>query len=226
MKRLTEYNRVSGYLNKIFSDLNKTYFENALSKPVITIQSTPRAYGHVTCGKVWESEEENRHELNIGAGTLRRPIEEIVSTMLHEMVHLYCMENGIKDTSRGTVYHNKKFKEEAEKRDLKIEHHDRYGWTITTPTDSLVNWCILHDLSEIKVTRHDFSGFSLPPVGGGEKAGDSDDTAPATPRKKSSTRKLVCPCCGASVRATRKIRVICGECYDKTEETHYMEEQG
>ena len=46
MKELTSYNRVAGYLNKIFDLLNVTFFENALSRPTITIQSTPRAYGH------------------------------------------------------------------------------------------------------------------------------------------------------------------------------------
>ena len=88
MKQLTEYNRVSGYLNKIFNRLNETYFENALTKPVITIMSTPRAYGHVSVYEVWLSEEKGRRELNIGAGTLNRPIENVVATMLHEMVHI------------------------------------------------------------------------------------------------------------------------------------------
>ena len=46
MKELTSYNRAAGYLNKIFDLLNSTYFENALSRPTITIQSTPKAYGH------------------------------------------------------------------------------------------------------------------------------------------------------------------------------------
>ena len=214
MKQLTEYNRVSGYLVKIFRALNETYFENALAMPVITIQSTPRAYGHVTCGKVWTSTEggqtENaRHELNIGAGTLSRPIEEIVATMLHEMVHLYCLANGIKDTSRGCVYHNKRFRDEAVKRDLNIEHHEKYGWTITTPTDNLINWCIAHDLSEIKVTRHDGIQFA-PPAGGkaGTPAGDGQET----PRKPSSTRKYICFCCGQSVRATKVVNIICGNC--------------
>ncbi len=32
MKQMTEYNRVSGYLNKIFNLLNEAYFENALSR--------------------------------------------------------------------------------------------------------------------------------------------------------------------------------------------------
>ena len=145
MKQLTEYKRVAGYLDKIFNLLNETYFENALSKPVITIQSTPRAYGHVSCAKVWTSDEERRHELNIGAGTLNRNIEDVVATMLHEMVHLWNMQQGVQDCSRGGAYHNKKFKEEAEKRDLLIEHHSTYGWTITTPTDKLIEWCIDHE---------------------------------------------------------------------------------
>ena len=46
MKELTTYNRVAGYLNKVFDMLNTEFFENALSRPTITIQSTPRAYGH------------------------------------------------------------------------------------------------------------------------------------------------------------------------------------
>ena len=220
MKKLTEYNRVSGYLNKIFNALNATYFENALSKPVITIQSTPRAFGHVTCGKVWESDGDNRHELNIGAGTLTRSIEDIVATMLHEMVHLYCLQNDIKDTSRGNVYHNKKFKEEAEKRALVIEHHEKYGWTLTKPSDALIEWCIENDLEEIKVTRHD--GMFFVPPSSGDKSGNAG-TPPTPPRTRpSSTRKMVCPCCGQSVRATKEVSLICGTCFQKSEEIHYL----
>ena len=63
MKQLTEYNRVSGYLNKIFDRLNETYFEGTLSKPIITIQSTPKAYGHVSVYEVWQSGDANRREL-------------------------------------------------------------------------------------------------------------------------------------------------------------------
>ena len=46
MKQLTTYNRVAGYLNHIFDLLNQHYFSGELSRPTITIQSTPRAYGH------------------------------------------------------------------------------------------------------------------------------------------------------------------------------------
>ena len=48
MKELTSYNRVAGYLNKVFDLLNEEFFESELSRPTITIQSTPKAYGHFT----------------------------------------------------------------------------------------------------------------------------------------------------------------------------------
>jgi hypothetical protein len=212
MKQLTEYNRVSGYLNKIFNRLNETYFENALTKPVITIMSTPRAYGHVSVYEVWLSEEKGRRELNIGAGTLNRPIENVVATMLHEMVHIYCMENGIKDTSRGGSYHNKRFKEEAERRDLIISYDSRIGFSITQPSDKLIEWCIDEELEEIKVHRLDFYGC-LHPVNGGYKAPAGGNLPTPPPRRKpSSTRKYICPKCGMSVRATKTVNIACIDC--------------
>ena len=51
MKELTSYNRVAGYLNKIFDLLNREFFESALTRPTITIQSTPKAYGHFSLNK-------------------------------------------------------------------------------------------------------------------------------------------------------------------------------
>ena len=94
MKQLTSYNRVAGYLNKLFDLLNEHYFENALSRPTITIQSTPKAYGHFTLrDDTWVSAAGNTHEINLGAGTLARPIEEVAATLLHEMVHFYCYLN-------------------------------------------------------------------------------------------------------------------------------------
>ena len=57
MKQMTEYKRASAYLDKIFNLLNERYFENALSRPVITIQSTPKAYGHVSVCDRWISDE-------------------------------------------------------------------------------------------------------------------------------------------------------------------------
>ena len=223
MKQMTEYNRVSGYLNKIFNLLNEKYFENALSKPVITIMSTPKAYGHVSVCDRWISDGNGRKELNIGAGTLHRPIEEVVATMLHEMVHIYNMDNGIQDTSRNYTYHNKKFKEQAEKRDLIIEHAERYGWTITKPTDKLIEFCIANELEEIKVTRLDNVIVPPPPrKKPTESDGEGEEKGGEPIKPKSSTRKYKCPNCKASVRATRDISLICGECYKSDKSLNFL----
>lgn len=74
-------------LEKAFDLVNEHYFESALSKSVITIQSTPRAYGHFTTKRIWKDDLKERYEINLGAETVNRPIEEVIATLIHEMVH-------------------------------------------------------------------------------------------------------------------------------------------
>ena len=209
MKEMTTYNRVAGYLNSIFQLLNERYFESALSRPVITIQSTPKAYGHYTLYDAWSLDNEKGvREINLGAGTLSRPIEEVVATLLHEMIHYYNDINNIKDCSRGNTYHNRKFKIKAEACGLAVEHHDTYGWSRTLPSDDLLEFCLENELPEIRICRNDF--FATQIGGSGTHSGSSDNTP--TVRKKSSTRKYICPCCGMSVRATKEVRIKCMDC--------------
>lgn len=155
MKQLTNYKRVTGYLDKIFNMLNEAYFGGQLPKVVITVQSTPKAYGHFTTYDAWHCQSDGYKEINIGAGTLDRPIENVTATLLHEMVHEYCLLNGIKDTSRGGAYHNKRFRQEAEKRALHIDYDSRIGWSVTSPTEELIDFCIAHSLEDIQIARDD-----------------------------------------------------------------------
>lgn len=212
MKELTSYNRVAGYLNKIFDLLNKEYFENALSRPTITIQSTPKAYGHFSLNSnTWISKIGGTHEINIGAGTLSRPIENVVATLLHEMVHYYNHVNGVQDCSRGNTYHNKRFKQAAESRGLIISHSEKYGWSHTEPSDELLEFVIENALTDILINRNEQTFFR---VGGGSGAHNGGASAGTTPRT-SSTRKYACPCCGMSVRATRTVRIACIDCEEQ-----------
>ena len=207
MKQMTSYNRVAGYLNKIFDLLNEEFFESALSRPTITIQSTPRAYGHFSLREdTWISKLGGTHEINIGAGTLARPIEEVAATLLHEMVHYWNYEQGIQDCSRGNTYHNRRFKEAAEARGLMVEHSDKYGWSHTSPADALLEFVIENDLTDILINRNEFHGFQI--SGTGTHSGTATPTTP----KKSSSRKYICPCCGMSVRATKVVNIGCLDC--------------
>lgn len=210
MKELVKGSRVLGYLERLYRQLNMDFFGGELETPVVTIQSTRGAYGHVTCGRVWKCKDSEHYELNIGAGTLCRPIEYTVSTLLHEMVHIYNLVHGIQDCSRNNTYHNKRFKDKAESVGLVVSYDKRIGWGITMPSDDLILYTAEQGWQDVYMYRDDGPAYILRP-GGAASSGDSaDDNAPV--KKPSSTRKYECPCCGLSVRATRDVRIKCVDC--------------
>jgi len=183
-------------LESLFSKLNKQYYNNDLSNPVITISPdrTRGAYGWCTSKKVWQGTSENRtsyYEINICAEYLNRQFKEVAETMLHEMVHLYNLEHGIKDTSRSGTYHNKHFKETAEKHGLSVEKNVKYGWTETK----------LNEDAGIFIESLNMGNFSIYRKKDEKKKPEIQ-----------SSRKYVCPQCGCIIRATKEVHVICAEC--------------
>lgn len=210
MKQTIKTSRTAGQLEKMFRALNHHFFDDQLPEPIISLKKTPGAYGHFTCGKVWQAGEERRYEINISTATLSRPIEETAATLLHEMVHLYCMEQGIKDTSNNGVYHNKRFKAAAEAHGLHIEHHPRYGWTITQPTEELLDFIIYEGWTDIQMVESLTFADVVGPTGTARGAGETG--APKAPRKTSSSRRWVCPKCGAIIRSTKIVHVLCMDC--------------
>lgn len=174
--------------------LNKTFFESALSSVVITLQSDPKAnaLGWFTRWKAWQAGEERSHEINISANFLDRlPIEK-AETMLHEMCHQFAAENNKKDCSRGGTYHNKVYKEIGESHGLEVSKSTKGGFNVTALTEN----------SKELITPY-LNGFEL--LKRIEPLKLSGTTT-------SSTRKYICPTCGMTVRATKKVNIICGDC--------------
>lgn len=204
-----------------FEVLNKVYFNNELPPIVISIMSSPRTNGHFTCGRVWRAEETLMHEINISAEHLDRPIENIMATLQHEMVHYYCQLNGINDTCQYGRYHNKNFKNEAEARGLMISRADGIGWSVTHPGIHFINVLKEHGIEKpLDINRDglilDILG-TLGKVGTNGVAGTDGAGVPIMkPKKpKQSTRKYKCPCCGNSFRATKTINVLCMDCNEQ-----------
>lgn len=212
MKNITKTSRLAGQLEKLFRMLNDDMFGGQLETPIITIQSTPRAYGHYSVSKIWTvNGEEQKHEINIGAGTLDRDLEYTVGTLLHEMVHMYDdTVLNVQDCSRGGTYHNKQFKATAEAVGLIVTKSDKYGWAHTAPSDALIEWILDHDIEEIRINRNEPTGIRV--VGGNTAA--SGGLTPIGNNLNSHSRKYLCPCCGNSVRATKQVNVICGDCIE------------
>lgn len=140
-------------LNKIFNIFNAKFFDKKLEAPVIIIQSSRkrRTLGTCSVNRIWLNKKtetmKGRYVISISAEYLNRTLDEICATLLHEMIHLYNGLNDIKDTSNNYVYHNKKFKVEAEKRGLVIEHAKTIGWSVTTLQPSTV------ELVKVELTK-------------------------------------------------------------------------
>jgi len=185
-------------LENLFDLLNRLYFENALPRSVVTVQSTPRAYGHCSGKKIWngkaEDENKGQYEINIGAEYLDRPSENTAAIMLHEMVHLYCRENSLAETCQNGRYHNKLFKQECESRGLIIKYDRTNGYSTTSPSDGFIESLRANGyVLEVPFARH---------------------TLVIEKRKalRVKAHKYICPDCGQEVKTTQELSLICGIC--------------
>lgn len=181
----------------MFSRLNEHFFNNELERVVFTFESGFKkgAYGWITTVKEWKQGQTERYNINISSDYLNRNKEAIIATLIHEMCHLYALQNDIKDTSRSGTYHNKKFKKIAEEHGLNIEEADKIGWSVTSLKPETIEWLTENsNFAEITIYK--------------EKPLVADRVA----KPKQSTRKYICPCCGLIVRATKECRIKCIEC--------------
>ena len=199
-----EYIETVTYLSKMYDFFNEKLFGGELIKPVITISPDEKnkAYGWITRDKLWKENEkdEGMYEINLSAQFLNRPISEIASTLIHEMSHQFARVNNFKDTARSGSFHNKLFKEIAEDHGLKVEYVHGRGWTATTLSEGTAKLLsgfvekhpqtLIYREMPIKVKRV----------------------------RDVSIRKYVCPDCEISVRATKAVNVVCGDCNKQMQE--------
>jgi ribosomal protein S27AE len=183
-------------LERYFSKMNEHFFENELSKPVITVtpDKTKKSLGWCTSWKAWKESgntEAGYYEINICSDFLNHPIVEICETLLHEMVHLYNVQKNVKDCSRSGTYHNTRFRDAATAHGLLVEKDEKYGWCYTELNDEAKTFVQSFADSSINLYRTE-----------GDK-----------PQKSASkSRKYFCPNCGNSVRATSEVDIICAGC--------------
>lgn len=216
MKQIVKMSRLTGLLEKAFNLLNADWFDGRLETPIITVIPTPRAYAHYTTVNVWNTANGGRREINVASGSLDRSLEEIIASLMHEMVHMWNdMILNIQDTSRNGSYHNRLFAIEAEKHGLTVEKSSKYGYAFTSCDDSLYEWVIAHadTLREIEMCRsniwHNAGGIGGKATNGG---------APASTSGNSHSRKYICPKCSNSVRATKTVNIICADCMELMKE--------
>ncbi|MDF2010221.1 SprT-like domain-containing protein [Priestia megaterium] len=199
-KKTTNLQPAIKELHRAFDMANKILFGNNLPQVVITMNTRGKrkgVLGWFTVNPAWQSGEDEYHEINITPEAMNRDYIEIIQTLVHEMIHLHCSVNSIKDTSRNGAWHNKKFLEEAEKHGFEYLHDGpdkRIGYSAITFTSKTVGMvkCWNIDKSAFTISRKEF--------------GDGE----GKPKKKSNIIKWCCPSCGDIIRSSKpNIKAFC-----------------
>jgi len=123
-----------GELYRAFDFFNDRFMENDLPKVVITIQEAGRRNALGWFGKSFWSDRvcgDGVSEINFSAEFMYRSPEAILETLLHEMAHLKNAVDGVRDCTSGQ-YHNKHFKNTAEKFGLTVERGGNKGYAFTS----------------------------------------------------------------------------------------------
>ena len=205
-------------LEDAFKIFNEELFGGELPPVVITLQSSPKSNGHISCGKIWRVESDRRHEINISVEHLDRNMEYVCATLVHELCHLYAMVHNLADTSKYGRYHNRVFKNIAEQHGIIVSQAKYIGWSVTAPGPRLLEIIEAYGITKPIDLNRDGERIDLAAMialMGGKNgvpgaSGIDGLTVPGKP--KCSTRKYICPCCGNSFRATKDINVKCMDC--------------
>ena len=123
---------VTQKLVEAFEFFNKELDAN-LDTPVFTLipnRGRQSYYGWYWAGR-WKDGKKSLPEINITADTLKRSVEDVCETLIHEMVHY---KNSVEEIVDCNVnqYHNKAFKKRAEEFGLKVERMKNKGYAKTS----------------------------------------------------------------------------------------------
>lgn len=129
----TDYTEYLEKIDALYNKLNDIYFEGKLIAASFSVDTSKRYKKHCAM----------RYDDVIETAEIVVPVTDNDTTLAeglcHNMVHLYCVLNGIKDTCQNGRYHNSAFHREAEARGLEVMYTSADGWAHTTATADFIN---------------------------------------------------------------------------------------
>lgn len=205
-------------LEYAYDVFNKELFDDELTPVVITLQDRKSSYAHYSLGKEWRVEQEHLPELNISVRYIERDISAICASLVHEMCHHYANIKGLQDVSSNGRYHNKVFYKIGTEHGLILtrDPQNYIGWSITQPSERLIEIIDRYNIRkplDINKDGIEYTAGGL--MGGDGKNIVGPDGKPIKPKKKTSTRKYICPSCLNSIRATKDQNILCLDCNEQ-----------
>jgi len=136
--------------------------DTQLDNPVFTLipnRGRQSYYGWYWQGR-WKDGKKTLPEINITADTLKRSVEEICETIIHEMVHY---KNNVSDVvdCNANQYHNKHFKKRAEEFGLKVEKVKNKGYARTALDEKAANMVKKYKSKYCKDDKNPFHAYRI-----------------------------------------------------------------
>lgn len=162
----------------------------------------------------WQTRRDDDHHLHevvVIAEHLNRGAEDILETLIHEAAHAANFEEGIKDCSPTSQYHNALYRDRAEAFGLDVTKVPNYGWAYTRlKSETKIRYGPeVDELARVLVHRRSPILPKTPPTD------PTDNDSPDDDAKPSRHLKAVCEC-GFIIRASKTTltatTIQCGCC--------------
>jgi predicted SprT family Zn-dependent metalloprotease len=189
---------------KAYDFFNKELFAASLPPVLVTLQRQAKARGFFSPERfVGRSVEEVAHELALNPDHFGRTDEEVLSTLVHEMAHVWQQAHG---TPPRKSYHDREWAAKMKEIGLQPSTTGEPGGKETG--QSVTHYIIKGGAFALAVSKLKASGFSL-------RWQSRNGQEVERQKKAASKTKYTCPSCDLNAWGKPGIALICGECYDE-----------
>lgn len=196
---------------RAYDFFNAELFAGTLPNVLVTLQRQAKAYGYFSPERfIGRAAEEAAHELAMNPDHFGRGDEEILSTLVHEMCHVWQNTNG---TPPRKSYHDREWAAKMIAVGLQPSSTSAPGGKETGQKVShyiIEGGPFVQAFAKLKAT-----GFEL------RWQSRADDRE--RQKKAASKTKYTCPQCNQNAWAKPGASLICGVCYDEDGEICVME---
>lgn len=217
MKNFNPTAKTYNDLNKAYDFFNKQLFAGELPACLITMQRHKKAYGFFAGGRFGSRDGSIvTDEIALNPSHFDRSTEASLSTLVHEMAHLWQHHFG-KPSRSG--YHNKEWAEKMKEIGLMPSNTGAPGGKETGQQ-------MTHYLADGGRYRRAYAeleaaGFDALYV----ELWTTDEEKKKAKKKAASKTRYTCPSCGVNAWAKPAVKLMCGEC-EETMEAEAGEEEG
>jgi hypothetical protein len=195
-----------GDLNRAYDLFNSRLFADALPRCLITMQRHKGAYGYFAPERFGSRDGSTiTDEIALNPATFaERTTKQILSTLAHEMAHLWQQHFG--EPSRGG-YHNKEWA--AKMKEIGLYPSDTAALGGKETGQRVSHYIIDGGAFDVVFTELEKSGINDLFA---DRWAEDEKAAKAKAKKNASKTAFECEACGLKAWAKAEARLMCGEC--------------